>query len=81
MSSNPGGVPGTPAACTLTVGTRPWSEIWIDGRKTPHHTPYTDAISCGRHELTFKRPDLGMTKSYVVTVYPGEPVKHLFPLE
>ncbi|HET6284813.1 MAG TPA: serine/threonine-protein kinase [Polyangia bacterium] len=67
--------------CSITVGTRPWSEIWIDGHKTPHHTPYTDNISCGRHELTFKRNDLAMAKSYIVTVYPGEPFKQSFPLQ
>jgi serine/threonine protein kinase len=67
--------------CSITVGTRPWSEIWIDGRNTGRHTPYSESISCGKHKLTFKRPDLNLQRNENVTVRPGEKFKQSFSLE
>ena len=40
--------------CTITVGTRPWSEVWIDGKNTGRHTPYSENIACGKHKLMFR---------------------------
>src|SRR4029079_2288805 len=28
-----------PASCTLTVGSSPWAQVWIDWRDTGAHTP------------------------------------------
>jgi hypothetical protein len=67
--------------CTITVGTRPWSEIWIDGKNTGRHTPYSESIACGKHQLTFKRPDLNLLRNESITVRPGEKFKQSFSLE
>ncbi|MEO8214181.1 MAG: carboxypeptidase-like regulatory domain-containing protein, partial [Myxococcales bacterium] len=67
--------------CTITVGTRPWSEIWIDGKNTGRHTPYSESIACGKHKLTFKRPDLNLQRNESITVRSGEKFKQSFPLE
>ena len=67
--------------CSITVGTRPWSEIWIDGKNTGRHTPYSESISCGKHKLTFKRPDLNLQRTETVTVRSGERFKQSFSLE
>lgn len=67
--------------CSIRVGTRPWAEIWIDGRNTQKHTPYAERIACGRHTLTFKRLDLGIIKSFVVTPEPGGILKQSFSLQ
>lgn len=72
--------PVKPGLCRMTLGTRPWTEIWIDGRRTEHHTPYTIDTQCGPHRLTFKRPDLGISRSFTVTLYPDEPFKESFSL-
>jgi serine/threonine-protein kinase len=72
--------PASNSACSVTLGTRPWSEVWIDGRKTRRHTPYTATLGCGRHTLTFKRNDLRLTKTFPVFLYPGEPLKQSFSL-
>jgi eukaryotic-like serine/threonine-protein kinase len=69
------------AACRMTVGTRPWSEVWIDGKNTRAHTPYSAAIDCGEHKLAFKRADLGVTKHITVAVRSGEPFKLSFALD
>jgi len=67
--------------CSITVGTRPWSEIWIDGRNTGRHTPYSESIPCGRHKLTFKRADLNMIRNENINIRPGDKFKQSFPLE
>ncbi len=67
--------------CAITVGTRPWSEVWIDGKNTGRHTPYSESIGCGKHKLTFKRPDLSLTRTESITVRPGEKFKQSFSLE
>ncbi|HEX2657982.1 MAG TPA: PEGA domain-containing protein, partial [Polyangia bacterium] len=69
------------ADCTITVGTRPWSEIWIDGKNTGRHTPYSESIPCGKHKLSFRRPDLNLQRNEVVTIKPGEKFKQSYPLE
>lgn len=71
--------PGTP--CALRLGTLPWTEVWIDGHNTNAHTPYSEAIACGKHEVTFKRDDLGLTKSTTITLRDGETVKRSFVLQ
>jgi serine/threonine protein kinase len=67
--------------CAITVGTRPWSELWIDGRNTGRHTPYSESIACGKHKLTFKRADLNLDRTESVTVRPGEKFKQSYALE
>jgi len=64
----------------MRVGTRPWAEIWIDGRNTFRHTPYSEHIDCGPHKLTFKRPDLHLVRSFAILVSPGEISKQSFSL-
>ncbi|MBC8133817.1 MAG: hypothetical protein H7X95_12605 [Deltaproteobacteria bacterium] len=67
--------------CSLRVGTRPWAEIWIDGKNTYKHTPYLERIPCGNHTLTFKRPDLGLRKTYSIVVGPAGTFKETFSLQ
>jgi hypothetical protein len=67
--------------CTITVGTRPWSEVWIDGRNTGRHTPYSESIACGKHKLMFRRPDMNLTRNETVVIRPGEKFRQSYPLE
>ena len=40
-------------ACRVTLGSRPWSEIWIDGHRAGT-TPLVDyPIACGTHDVLF----------------------------
>jgi serine/threonine protein kinase len=71
----------TPGSCAITVGTHPWAEVWIDGKNTRSHTPYSDHISCGKHELTFKRDDLKLSKTVTVSLRAGEAIKQSFALD
>jgi hypothetical protein len=67
--------------CTITVGTRPWSEVWIDGKNTGRHTPYSESIPCGKHKLAFKRPDMNLLRNESVNIKPGEKFRQSYPLE
>jgi len=70
-------VPG----CSITVNTIPWSEIWIDGRNTTRHTPLVDwKLPCGKHKLTFKRPDMDINRTETITVRPGEKFRQQYSL-
>ena len=67
--------------CTITIGSRPWAEVWIDGKNTTKHTPFADyKIACGKHKIVFKRPDLQIDKVESITVSPGEKFKQSFTL-
>jgi serine/threonine-protein kinase len=67
--------------CSIRLGSTPWAEVWIDGQNTKGHTPYSDEITCGKHELLFKRDDLGLTKAATVTLQPGAIFKRSFALD
>ena len=69
------------ASCSIILGTQPWSEVWIDGRSTGAHTPYSSAIPCGTHRVTFKRKDLNLQTSISVTLDAGETFKRILTLE
>jgi len=71
--------PGT--GCALRLGTLPWTEVWIDGQNTNAHTPYSEPIPCGKHEVTVKRDDLGLTKTITISLRDGETVKRSFVLQ
>jgi hypothetical protein len=67
--------------CTITIGSRPWAEVWIDGKNTNKHTPFADyKIACGKHKIAFKRSDLSIDKTESITVSPGEKFKQSFSL-
>jgi hypothetical protein len=68
--------------CSITIGSRPWSEVWIDGRNTTKHTPFADyRVPCGKHKLGFKRPDLQIDHTETITVRAGQKFKQSFALE
>jgi hypothetical protein len=72
-----------PAAgeCFITIGSRPWAEVWIDGKNTNKHTPFADyKIACGKHKIVFKRPDLQIDQTESITVSPGEKFKQSYSL-
>jgi hypothetical protein len=71
----------TAPGCSVGVGSQPWAELWIDGKTTKHHTPYSEPIACGAHKLRFVREDLGIEKTVSITVHPGGRFKKIVRLE
>ncbi len=85
-SSDDGSESASPAAeggdCSITIGSRPWSEVWIDGRNTTKHTPFADyKVPCGKHKISFKRPDLQIDHTETISVRAGQKFKQSFTLE
>jgi hypothetical protein len=67
--------------CSITIGSRPWSEVWIDGKNTTKHTPFADyKVPCGKHKIGFKRPDLQIDHTETITVRAGEKFKQSYTL-
>jgi len=67
--------------CNVIIGARPWAEVWIDGRSTGRHTPYSDKITCGRHKISLRRPDLNVEETESIVVRAGELFKRSFTLQ
>ena len=70
-----------PRACLLSVGSFPWTELWIDGKDTGQRTPVVHyPVTCGAHKLTLKRRDLRLDHVEQVTVAPGHELKQHYEL-
>jgi serine/threonine-protein kinase len=68
-----------PEPCTITVGSKPWAEVWIDGKNTGALTPLVNyEVPCGLRELTLKNSDLSLERSESVTIKPGQRFKKVF---
>ena len=81
-SSDSAGAAPEGGDCSITIGSRPWSEVWIDGRNTTKHTPFADyRVPCGRHKISFKRPDLQIDHTETISVRAGQKFKQSFTLE
>jgi hypothetical protein len=73
--------PGT-GQCRITVGTYPWSQLWIDGADTGQHTPVVDLpVACGNHKLEFKRRDLRISQTENVTLNEGREFRRQYELK
>jgi len=67
--------------CRISIGSRPWSEVWIDGRSTGRHTPLLNyKIACGRRTLTLKNAELALARSVVVTLKPRSRLRKVIRL-
>jgi hypothetical protein len=67
--------------CAITVNTTPWSAVWIDGKYTTRHTPVVDwKLPCGKHQITFKRPDMHIDQTWRINVSPGKTFRQQYSL-
>jgi tRNA A-37 threonylcarbamoyl transferase component Bud32 len=82
-ASEPGAkVAAAGGTCTITVGTYPWSDLWIDGADTGQQTPAVGlSVACGPHRLEFKRRDLRIDQIENVTVLEGREFKRQYELQ
>jgi len=68
--------------CRITVGSYPWSDLWIDGANTGQQTPVIGLpLACGPHRLEFKRQDLKVDQVENVTVNDGRDFKRDYELK
>jgi serine/threonine-protein kinase len=76
--------PPEPAAAsgtgTLRVQTRPWSQVFVDGRLIGNTPQMAIPVSSGAHTLMFVNDEFGLRKTVRVTVKPGETVTKVLNL-
>jgi serine/threonine-protein kinase len=74
--------PGGASDCTIRISSKPWAEIWIDGKNTGRKTPVDNMkIACGTRKLELKRPDQDMEQMEMLKVVPGKPFRGNYELE
>jgi len=67
--------------CSITIGSYPWSELWVDGADTGQQTPVVALpLSCGPHRLELKRRDLKIAQVENVTLNEGREFKRHYEL-
>jgi hypothetical protein len=67
--------------CSMSIRTTPWAAVWIDGKNAHLHTPLLDfKVPCGKHKLAFKRSDMHIDHSEIITVRPGQSFKQHYTL-
>ncbi len=67
--------------CSITVGSKPLAQVWINGKNTNRHTPLVDhKVPCGKHKIAFKRADLNIDQSFPLAVEAGVPFKKVYML-
>jgi hypothetical protein len=76
-SSGGGGGGGTG---TLAVNTRPWSEIYVDGRLIGHTPQMSISLSAGRHTLLMVNEEFGIRESRSITIVAGETLRQVITL-
>jgi hypothetical protein len=60
-----------PPRASLSVNARPWADISIDGREAGQTPIANYVIAIGRHDVTFRHPDLGERHQAVVVTVKG----------
>jgi hypothetical protein len=66
---------------TLRINSRPWSEVYLDGRLIGNTPQMGLRVPAGRYTVRLSNPELGMSKTIVVQVAAGEHVTRIESLE
>jgi serine/threonine protein kinase len=56
---------------TLAVNTRPWSQVYVDGRLIGNTPQMNISLSAGRHTVTFVNSEFSIRESRTVTITAG----------
>jgi hypothetical protein len=66
---------------TLRINSRPWSQVFIDGRLVGNTPQLGVRLPAGHYSVRLANPELGMTKTIVVNLAAGELVSRVEMLE
>jgi hypothetical protein len=67
--------------CSVTIGSLPWAELWIDGKDVGQPTPVVHLpVTCGHHKVRFKRDNPEIDHVESITVTAGQEFKQNFKL-
>ena len=57
---------------TLRVNSRPWSQVFVDGRLIGNTPQMNIQLSPGSHQVTFVNPEFNIRETRSVNIQPGE---------
>jgi hypothetical protein len=66
--------------CRLSLGSRPWAEVWIDGRRAGVTPLVSLPVRCGKHELRFLSREANVERRETIIVPEGQSVKKVVTL-
>jgi len=66
---------------TLRINSRPWSQVFIDGRLIGNTPQMSLSVPAGRYTVRLTNPELGMSKTFIVHVPAGELVTRIESLQ
>jgi len=70
---------GRSGPCSMTVGSVPWTDLWVDGTNTHRHTPVASFLApCGPHRVELRRADLHIHLTTEVDLVPGRSSKLIY---
>jgi serine/threonine-protein kinase len=58
--------------CTVTLGSRPGSEVWIDGTRLGPTPIVARSLACGKHQVAFRAVDQGLEREETIVLQPGQ---------
>ena len=77
MSKQPraykGGSSKTKGVCKLTVQSRPWAKVFIDGKDTERFTPAAEMVlAVGKHTVKLVNEEENLGATFTVIIKPGQ---------
>jgi hypothetical protein len=66
--------------CHLSLGSRPWAEVWIDGRRVGVTPLVSLPVRCGKHDLLFLSREANVERRETIVVPEGQSVKKVVTL-
>jgi hypothetical protein len=71
----------TAAPATLRINSRPWSQVFIDGRAVGNTPQLGISLEPGTHSVRLVNPEFSMIKTFKLTLHAGENVTRVETLE
>ena len=73
---------GGPGDCSVHIVSKPWTQVWIDGKDTGLRTPVDNLkVPCGMRKLQLKRPDKDIEQMEMLNVVAGKPFQGKYDLK
>lgn len=65
---------------TLRINSRPWSQVYVDGRMIGNTPQMSIQLSSGRHRVSLVNPDFDIRKTITVNIEAGETITRIVNL-
>ncbi|MFT3922501.1 MAG: PEGA domain-containing protein [Myxococcales bacterium] len=66
---------------TVRLNSRPWSQVFVDGKMIGNTPQMNLQMAAGDHRITLVNPEFGLRKNITVSVKPGETVTQIISLQ